>query len=185
MSAEGADSTVADMTLAELTAWIQTALREAGVETVLSGGSCVTVWSNNAYQSDDIDLIADALPRRSRIIKVMLALGFTEKNRYFTHPDTRWWIEFPPGPLGVGEERPRFIDDVETAHGVLRLLSPTDCIKDRLTWFIHDQDRQCLAQAAAVARNNNVDNDEIKRWAKREGARQDMLDEIMSNLKSK
>nr|MBA3684549.1 hypothetical protein [Planctomycetota bacterium] len=67
----------------------------------------------------------------------MLALGFTEKHRYFVHADSRWLVEFPNGPLTVGEERPKDIVRRQLRTGTLRLLSPTDCVKDRLTWWIH------------------------------------------------
>jgi hypothetical protein len=36
-----------------------------------------------------------------KITMVMLTLGFKEQNRYFIHDDTKWWIEFPKGPLGI------------------------------------------------------------------------------------
>ncbi len=159
---------IAKMTMAELAAWVQTHLRAAGIDTVLSGGSCVTYWSANAYQSDDIDLISDGFTQRPRIRAVMLGLGFTERSRYFVYADTRWWIEFPSGPLAVGEERPRRIEDESTKTGILRLLSPTDCVKDRLCWWFHNQDKQCLEQAVAVARETAVDLKELARWSKGE-----------------
>ena len=71
----------------ELVAFVQSALRQKGIETVLSGGTCVSIWTVNAYRSDDIDLISDGFGQRGRIREVMEALGFAEKNRYFVHPD--------------------------------------------------------------------------------------------------
>jgi hypothetical protein len=137
-------SDVAAMTMAEFVAWVQRHLRAAGIDTVLSGGSCVTVWSANAYRSDDIDLIPDGFGQRARIREVMLGLGFSERNRYFVHADAALWVEFPAGPLAVGEERPQHIAERRTRTGTMRLLSATDCVKDRLAWWFHHQDRQCL-----------------------------------------
>lgn len=154
-----------DLTQVEFTAWVQTALRKVGIDTVLSGGSCVSVWSDNAYISEDIDLIVDGIAWRTKIRAAMLELGFTEKNRYFVHPESRWFVEFPNGPLTVGEERPKKIVVRKLRSGSLTLLSATDCIKDRLTWWFHGQDRQCLEQAVAVAQANTVDLRELKRWA--------------------
>lgn len=157
------------LSVAEFAAAVQEALRKAGVEVVLSGGSCVSVWSNNAYRSDDIDLIPVGLATRPNIRRVMIGLGFTEKNRYFIHPNQVLWVEFPNGPLGVGEEMPREISSLAQKTGMLRLLSPTDCVKDRLTWWYHDKDRQGLEQAVAVAQRHSVDIAEVRRWSVGEG----------------
>ena len=158
-----------DLSVAEFAAAVQEALRKAGVEVVLSGGSCVSVWSNNAYRSDDIDLIPVGLATRVKIRRIMLELGFLEKNRYFVHPDQVLWVEFPSGPLGVGEEPPREISSLPQKTGMLRLLSPTDCVKDRLTWWYHNNDRQGLEQAVAVAQRHRVDIAELRRWSAGEG----------------
>ncbi len=153
------------MSLTELVAHIQTHLEVAGIRTALSGGSCVTIWSQNAYRSDDIDLIPDGIGQRKKITVVMKTLGFSEDRRYFTHPETKLFVEFPAGPLAVGEERPRQITEITTLTGIARLLSPTDCVKDRLTWWFHCGDRQCLEQALAVAAVTEVDGAELRRWA--------------------
>jgi hypothetical protein len=160
---------IARMSMAELVGHVQSHLHAAGIQTALSGGSCVTYWSENAYQSDGIDLIPEGIGQRALIRATMLGLGFSEHNRYFTHPDTKLFVEFPAGPLAVGEERPRQIDEIVTATGIMRLLSPTDCVKDRLTWWFHNGDRQCLEQAIAVAQTAGVDMDEIRRWSRGEG----------------
>ena len=73
-----------------------------------------------------------AFTRRARITEIMMTLGFREENRYFRHPDTEFVVEFPPGPLGIGKERVQQIDEIETATGVVKIISPTDCVKDRL-----------------------------------------------------
>jgi len=53
--------------------------------------------------------------------------------------------------------------------GVLRIISPTDCVKDRLAWYYHNGDRQCLSQATMVCKNNRIDMSEIRRWSQAEG----------------
>lgn len=162
-------TSITRMSLAELVAHVQSHLAAAGIVTTMSGGSCVTIWSHNAYHSDDIDLIPEGIGQRTRIRAMMLSLGFSEHRRYFTHPETKLFVEFPAGPLSVGEEKPREIAEVVTATGTMRLLSPTDCIKDRLTWWFHNNDRQCLEQAIAVAKATRVDVVELRRWADGEG----------------
>lgn len=53
------------------------------------------------------------------------------------HPDTAWFLEFPTGPLAVGDAPVRELNEVATDTGVLVLLTPTDCIKDRLAAWFH------------------------------------------------
>lgn len=45
------------MTNAELAAFIGSHLLERGIDVVLSGGACVSIYSNGKYVSMDLDLI--------------------------------------------------------------------------------------------------------------------------------
>jgi len=64
--------------------------------------------------------------------------------------------------------------ELEFTTGRLRILSPTDCVKDRLAGYYFWKDLQCLEQAILVAADNDVDVEEIERWSKHEG----MLEEF-------
>ena len=48
---------IKEMTNAELAAFVESHLRERGIEVVLSGGACVSIYSNGKYVSSDLDLI--------------------------------------------------------------------------------------------------------------------------------
>jgi hypothetical protein len=61
--------------------------------------------------------------------------------------------------------------------GILRLLTPTDCIKDRLSHYFHWGDKQGLEQALMVAETFPVDVDELARWSQKEGM-QDKFDNV-------
>jgi hypothetical protein len=143
-------------------------LEEQGIETVLSGGSCVEIYSKGKYTSDDIDLI-DRFNGGHRAIKeVMIEMGFKEHNRYFIHTETEYFIEFPRGPLGVGDAPVHDIATREAETGILKLLTPTDCIKDRLAAYFHWDDMQSLEQAVWVAQQNTFDMDSVKKWSQKE-----------------
>lgn len=58
---------------------------------------------------------------------------------------------------------------MKTPGGSLQLLTPTDCVKDRLSSFYHWNDEQALEQALLVANNHPVDLNDIRRWTKDEG----------------
>lgn len=157
---------IRNMSQVELAAYIQDSLQAEGIQVVLSGGSAVSFYSSNKYVSKDLDLINASFAKRSRIRSVMENLGFTEKGRYFIHSETTFFVEFPDGPLSVGEEPVKEISEFELATGTLKVLSPTDCVKDRLCAFYFWNDLQGLEQAILVARSQQVDLKEIRRWSK-------------------
>jgi len=164
---------IRNMSQAELAAYIQNNLENEGIKVVLSGGSAVSFYSSDQYVSKDLDLINTNFARHSKIKSEMEELGFEEKGRYFVNPETQFFVEFPDGPLSVGEEPVKEISEFPLATGILRVLSPTDCVKDRLCAFYFWNDQQGLAQAILVAKSQEVDLREVKRWSKVEGKEQE------------
>jgi hypothetical protein len=160
---------VAKMSTGELAAHISTHLRGLGIDVVLSGGSCVSIYCAGKYVSNDLDFIDTRFAKPREIREAMFAIGFEKVNRYFKHPKADLLVEFPSGPLAVGREPVGAINEIEFSTGVLRILSPTDCVKDRLAAFYHWDDLQSLEQAVLVAQSNKVDLNEVKRWSKEEG----------------
>ncbi len=158
---------IADMTQLELGAFV--CLQEKKIEVVLSGGATVSLYSNNKYVSKDLDLIDVYSISRRKLRLAMEEIGFVEENRYFRHPDSKYIVEFPPGPLTVGDEPVKQIQEIKFSTGSLRVISPTDCVKDRLAAYYHWGDRQSLRQAVLVAKDNQVDIEEIERWSEKEG----------------
>jgi hypothetical protein len=157
------------MTQAEVGAFVQGHLSKKGIEVVLSGGASVAIYSGNTYVSKDLDLVNVRSAGPSAIKAAMEEIGFHEEGRYFRHPDSEIIVEFPPGPLAVGTEPVKTITEITLSTGNLRVISPTDCVKDRLAAFYHWQDRQALSQALMVARHHEVDLAEIARWSEVEG----------------
>jgi hypothetical protein len=160
---------IRDMTNAELAAFIESHLLEKGIYVVLSGGACVSIYSSNKYVSMDLDLVNVRFAKRQTIRSAIQEIGFHEEGRHFRHPDTDLLIEFPPGPLAVGEEPVKKVDEHKLPTGILRIISPTDCIKDRLAGYYHWNDLQCLEQASLVAEAIEIDLKEIERWSRVEG----------------
>ena len=157
---------LSEMDIGELAGFICNELDNHGISCVLSGGACVSIYSGNKYQSGDLDFIETGASQRKNIKEVLAELGFVEFNRYFRRDDVRFFIEFPSGPLSVGSERVREISEIEFSTGKLRLLSPTDCVKDRLAAFYHWDDRQSLEQAIMVSETQEIDIKEVERWSK-------------------
>jgi hypothetical protein len=160
---------VGHMTPGELAAFVQATLEQQGIDVVLSGGMAVQIYSANQYTSRDLDLVPLTYGKRRVIKAAMQAIGFREEGRHFTHPATKLLVDFPPGPLTVGDEPVKKIREIRFSTGVLRLISPTDCVKDRLGWYYHMKDRQSLEQAVMVAQNQKIQLREIRRWSEHEG----------------
>lgn len=115
----------ASTSIEELAAAVSQALEGAGIRATLSGGGAVTVYSENEYESADLDFITSA--RNDLIARALEPLGFCHRpgKREFTHPGTDYYVEFPPGPLAFGGT---VISDsdaavVETAFGPLRIVT--------------------------------------------------------------
>jgi hypothetical protein len=171
---------IKDMDMKELGGFICDALIAKDIHVVLSGGSCVEIYSRGEYTSFDLDLINQYNEQYKKIHATMNELGFKEYNRYFVHEDTELFIEFPSGPLSVGDAPVDKIAEIDTEAGVLRLLTPTDCIKDRLVAYYHWDDKQCLQQAIWVAQKNEFDLESVKAWSIKEGAEDKFLDFVKS-----
>ncbi len=159
---------ISAMSLGELAAFVCSHLGERGIKAVLSGGGCVSIYTDNRYVSYDLDFV-EAVPTNRKCIKEVLAdIGFVEKGRYYEHPETEFYVDILVGPLAVGSEPVQNIEELKFSTGQLTLLSATDCVKDRLAAYYHWNDLQCLEQALLVVQNRNVDLREIQRWSVKE-----------------
>ncbi len=158
-----------ETSLKELAAIVSCALRDHGIDAVLTGGAAVVIWSGEEQQSYDLDYVSSS--RRSDLERAMKMLGFTARGKDFVHPETPYFVEFPTGPLAVGQALAKAEDVVEelTRRGPIRIISPTFSVMDRLAQYFHWGDRSALDQALAVSRNCQVDFQKIKNWAVNEG----------------
>jgi len=172
---------IGKMSQAELAAYVHQHLSDSGLYIVLSGGAAVGIYSNGEYVSGDIDFVNARFASRNKIEKSMKELGFSPIGRHFEHPDSDHIIEFPPGPLQFGDGMVQTTDEMRFETGTLRIISPTDCIKDRLAHYYHWGDRQCLKQAVLVASKHKVNLVELQEWSKLEGKLEE-FDNIKHNL---
>lgn len=136
----------------EIAVLVSEALEAAGIPAVLDDGGAVTQYSDNEYMSTDLDFIT--VERNKVIAPIVAKLGFVPEGKDFCHPDSKFFLEFPPGPLSFGN---RYIDSskattLKTQFGSLRIITPTQCVMDRLAWYVHGKDPQARDQAVLVAR---------------------------------
>jgi hypothetical protein len=157
------------LTLKEFAIQISDYLMTHDIDVVLSGGACVSIHTNYKYLSYDLDFVLISSDKQKKVKDLLIYQGFFAEGRYFKHRDTEFYLDFVPPPLSVGNEPVREIFVIKKGNRRLKLLSPTDCVKDRLAAFYHWNDRQTLHQAVLVCKNCAVDLEEIERWSKNEG----------------
>jgi hypothetical protein len=157
------------LNLKDLAIAVSDYLRKNGIETLLTGGACVVIYTNAKYMSYDLDFVLIPSERQKEVRELLRKIGFYEDDRYFKHPDSKYFIDFVSPPASLGSEPVKSISEIKKGGRKLRLLSPTDCAKDRLAGFYHWKDRQALDQAVMVCRSQRVDLEEIKRWSRNEG----------------
>ncbi|MBC7458773.1 MAG: nucleotidyltransferase [Bdellovibrionaceae bacterium] len=139
------------MSIGEFAARVASQLEEQGISTVLTGGAVVSIYTENKYMSYDADFITES--DNQKINGVMKDLGFQKQGKDFKHPDTDFFVEFPTGPLAVGDLQIKATGELDFKGHKLKLLSPTESVMDRLAGYFHWNDLQNLDQAVWIAEN--------------------------------
>jgi hypothetical protein len=152
------------ITLEDLAGYISEELRKRDIDAILVGGACVTIYSKNRYQSYGLDFITYDDMRK---VKSALLEGFSKKHKHYQHPECNWYIEFVFPPVAIGGEPVRDFNEIKTFLGTIKLLRPTDSVKDRLAAFYHWDDNQALEQAIGIYREQDIKLEEVENWSKK------------------
>lgn len=149
----------------ELWEYVAVHLKKKGIDTILVGGAVVSIYSKGAYHSGDLDFVRASM-FVTTLEESMNEIGFNKHGRHYIHPDCKHlFVEFPGGPpLGIGEDNKIIPDEVDGT--IIKIFSPTDCVKDRLVSYIHFKVPEGLDQAVLVAKNQEVNFRSIKKWLK-------------------
>lgn len=151
----------------ELWEFVSSHLSKGGIDTVLVGGGVVCVYTKGAYRSGDIDLVVYSGFFKNKD-ELMNDIGFVRVGKNFKHPDCIYTVEFPSGPLGIGSDNDIKPDEREVNGRSIKILSPTDCVKDRLASYIYYDAFDCLDQAVLVSKVCGVNLKKIEDWCKKE-----------------
>lgn len=168
----------------ELWRYVGWHLEGAGIRSVLVGGAVVAIYTEGLYRSGDLDLVPDDMGRE-RLAEALAQIGFhPSRSRYFKHPECpHLFLEFPRGPVEIGEQYPVVPAEIEVEGRTLRLLSPTDSVKDRLAGYIHWKSRANFEQALLICQRqpSRVDLEDVREWCLREGG-EDSFGELSRKL---
>jgi hypothetical protein len=160
----------ATSTLPEVAVAVGAQLGRHGITAVLTGGACVSIYTDGSYVSKDADFVIQGTVRQRALDDALDELGFVRTGDRYVHPGVAFYLEFPPGPLAIGSDLAIRPAEVTIAGEVALALSPTDSCRDRLAAFYHWSDRQSLQLAVDVARHQAVDLEAIRRWSRAEGS---------------
>lgn len=156
--------------LADVAACVAAALRSAGIRAVLTGGACASLYSGGRYKSSDLDFIIQNALSDAQLDAAMASIGFKRVGNQYEHPATPFFVEFPAGPLGIGDDVHIQPVKCRIRGTVVSALSATDSCRDRLAAFYHWNDRQALSVAVTIAHRHRVNLRSIRQWSAHEGA---------------
>lgn len=106
----------------------------------------------------------------------MATTGFTRDGDRYVHPATPFFVEFPRGPLAIGDDVEIKPVRLRLARGSTLALSATDACRDRLAAYYYWADRQSLRVAVDIARRRRIDLAAIERWSANEGQQEKFED---------
>ena len=130
----------------------------------------------------DLDFILQEYESAQQVDEAMRSVEFTRRGNQYFHPEARFYVEFPPGPLSIAGDYE--IEPIEIRIGARSVLglSATDSCRDRLAAFFHWNDRPGLQAAVQIALRSKVDLERIREWSEGQGASarfQIFLEEIL------
>lgn len=153
----------------EFAAAVVKQLEKHDISCVLVGGACVSIYTDEKHASRDLDFIS--AHSHESIAKALAEIGFQQDGRYFTHPNSELYVEFPSGPTAIGNQTPiKPEGELKVKGTTITMYSPTQCVMDRLAAWFHWNDRRSLIHALWVCEKHPVNLDKIKRWSEKENA---------------
>lgn len=161
-------------TVEEMWKFVSINLEKKGFDVVLVGGAVVSIYSKGIYVSGDLDFIVRSFNKKE-LPKVLAELGFLKTpGRYFKHPDCdHLYLEFPSGPIEIADNYDVEPREIQFEGEVIKILSPTDCVLDRLEQFFICEygkphgERKLLEQAVMVAEKQSIDLIKIKKYCEK------------------
>ncbi len=170
------------ISLRQTVARIREHLEESGYDPVLTGKACAGVYIGTQVKPQVLEFVLKEY-NINELDDAMKQIGFkrTSVNTYESKRSP-FDIIFLPPPLTVGDD---LVDEVVTVRarpGKVKLLNPTDCVRQRLSAFYRWGDNEALAEAVMVAKRHDIDMELVKRWSDWEWA-SDRYEEFIEKLK--
>lgn len=158
-------------------------LTDMGFDPVLTGKACAAIHAGSDVDAKSLEFVISEYVV-DRVESVMASLGFKcLVHRTFGGKGSKFEVSFLPPPVAVGDAVVENIYRLKGAKGELKMLNPTDCIRQRLSMYYRFGSESAFLDALAVARKHKVDMEFIARWSDWEWAG-DKFETFMKSLKS-
>lgn len=165
----------------ELWKYIATELSKNDVDVILVGGAVVSIYSEGAYRSGDLDFVLNDFSRQ-KLDEVLTNLGFKKSGRFYKHPECKHlFLEFMTFPASIGEDYQIIPKEVVIEGKIIKIYSPTDCVRDRLAGYMYFKSRDNLDQAILVAKKHSINLEKVKKWCESEN-QQKVFEEFLAAL---
>lgn len=155
--------------ITELAAVVAEHLIDQGIEVVLVGGLAVEIYTENLYLTKDIDMVNTNYSPTKALNTAMGELGFYKQGRVYVNDTTDITVEFPPGPLSVGDELIKTTTRQQIGNKTIPVLTIEDVTKDRLAAYIHWRDSSSLIQATTILIKHQLQPESFKTFCEQEG----------------
>ena len=165
-------------------------LEENGIGVTLVGGAVATIYSKGGYESGDLDMVFDSMFQdRSKFQKVLEEIGITKiDQRNFKHPDCLYSLEAKSPPIDIGHMASQGdipeINKIKVNTNIIKILSPTDCIKDRLYKADEWDDDEAFDAALLVAKEAGFNKKKLKSFFELNN-KMEIFEKFMDNLNCK
>ena len=148
--------------IVELAAIVAEHLEQQGIEVVLVGGLAVEIYTHNWYLTKDIDMVNTNYSPPKALSSALQELGFHKSGRIYINDSTDITLEFPSGPLAVGDTLISKDGITRVGNGSIPVIKVEYVVKDRLSAYIHWKDRQSLIQALAIILTHELAPEDFK-----------------------
>lgn len=140
-------------TIEELWKFVASHLETEEIGITLVGGGVATIYSKGKYQSGDLDFVLDSMwTKHSQVEEKLKKIGFIKKGVIYRHPECKFTLEYKSPPIEIGDDDRIEPEAIEHEGIAIKILTPTDCVKDRLNKYFLYKDKDAFDAAISVGK---------------------------------
>ncbi|MBN1282478.1 MAG: hypothetical protein JXA24_01735 [Proteobacteria bacterium] len=153
------------MPVRQIAAAVSRHLSQAGYDPVLTGRACAAAYIGARIKPKTLDFVLTEY-EVPELAEAMRTIGFMRSGLYnYVSRRSPVDVVFSPPPLAVGDHLVKETAVMKAKGGSIRLLTPTDCCRQRLSMYYRWGDREAFDDAVELALCHEIDMDLVKRWS--------------------